>query len=73
MSHTPAHRPSINSKPRCRNITGFKRIIPTHQGRAAEHILFTAIAKPGDVVLNNTHFDTTRAHVSGSALRRVIW
>jgi tryptophanase len=46
-----------------RDITGFKHVIPTHQGRAAEHILFNVIAEAGDVVLNNTHFDTTRAHV----------
>ncbi|MBN8459114.1 MAG: tryptophanase [Verrucomicrobia bacterium] len=46
-----------------RDITGFKHVIPTHQGRAAEHILFGTLAKKGNVVLNNTHFDTTRAHV----------
>jgi tryptophanase len=44
-------------------LTGYEHIIPTHQGRAAERILFGVAAKRGDIVPNNTHFDTTRANL----------
>src|SRR3989475_12300040 len=49
-----------------KDLTGYAHIIPTHQGRATERILFSTVCGKGQVVPNNTHFDTTRANIEAA-------
>jgi len=56
---------------RIQELTGFKHILPTHQGRASERILFELVGGKGKVVPNNSHFDTTRANIEHSGAEAI--
>jgi len=56
---------------KAKSITGFPYILPVHQGRSAENILFRMLLKPGDTVVANTHFETTRGNIESLGCRAV--
>ena len=56
-------RSYFNLKESISNITGFPYFLPTHQGRAAENVLFSSIVKADDILPGNSHFDTTKGHI----------
>jgi len=61
----------IRMRDAIRDVTGFSYILPTHQGRAAEHLLYNRLGGPGKVFISNTHFDTTRANIEFSGAEAI--
>ncbi|EMA40923.1 tryptophanase [Halobiforma nitratireducens] len=53
------------------DVMGFEHVVPAHQGRGAENVLYGSLLSEGDIVPNNTHFDTTRAHVANQGAEPV--
>ena len=54
-----------------REVTGMQEVVPTHQGRGAENLLMGILVNPGDRVVGNTHFDTTRAHIESAGAEAI--